>query len=166
MIQIKISSDILQYILNPYLDFRTDIPIIEYAINNLQPNCETFKFLQKPHLLFKSVRAQNHLDQEVLTNYTYLDKILLITEDILTDTNQRIIYSDYSDKNSYKHTHYYPNGNKSGESYYSKDGILHGKRTLWYTNGAIQSEYYYQYGEKVKIIKYDRFGNFVNEWIK
>lgn len=124
--KVLIDNDILQYILNPYLNFLIDIPKMEKVFPEI-------KFLQKPHLKIKhKIRklCYDFMNEKI----TYLDGKKIECEKTYDNTiaREKIFYQGKYTKIIF----YDLNDRKIEESNYL-NGKLHGEQYSWYSSGEL-----------------------------
>jgi antitoxin component YwqK of YwqJK toxin-antitoxin module len=110
--------DILQYILNLYIDHQRDVHIVQKSTNN-------FIFDLKP---FTKIEMR-----------LFNDKKMEIEKYVFIEEEKNMLEAEYIfvDDLKFKITYYYKNGNKSGEINFLL-GIIEGKVHRWYKNGNIK----------------------------
>jgi antitoxin component YwqK of YwqJK toxin-antitoxin module len=150
-----LNTNIIRYILNPYLDYQEDILKLKQLYPSLQNN-----FPIKPHIKFTT-----HQISYIYKN-TYLDnkKIRKRSYYIQNYFTNRQIHSINNYKNNKLHgrtEQYYFNGQKELEFNYTMDK-KEGIQKKWEYNGDPKYEHYYKNGYKDDIQKdWDIFGKMV-----
>ena len=122
--KISLSNDILQYVLNPYLNFMTDISEIEKVFDRL-------KFLEKPH--FRFVKNVNRLYNLVTYRDNKQIKIVYFWDENKIKSSEEI----FDDQELIKERRRWHNNGSRGTLEYFKDGLQHGKEYIWHDNGIL-----------------------------
>ena len=144
--------EVIQYILNPYIDYATESELIE--------NLTNVKLDIDSHLTYKNKYYKNG---KIYKLDTYLDLKLIKSECWYENANKWSIMNYKNDKLEGKYEVWYENGYKWTISNY-KSGRLDGISEEWYPNGNKEykrnykngrlegiQEYWYQNGNKKSI---------------
>jgi antitoxin component YwqK of YwqJK toxin-antitoxin module len=144
MLQIYLHKDILQYVLNLYLEFYIDVPKLE--------NITNFKFDKKCHL---KIKEYFHANGNISTKHTYLDENIIVAEHFFSNGKKYYLENyqyipnfpddEYPPKNG-KSYHYHENGILASELNYDKE-VEQEAQYYYYDNGKKWQELNYKNGE-------------------
>jgi antitoxin component YwqK of YwqJK toxin-antitoxin module len=143
---IKCSPEILQHILNPYLNYLIDIPQIQNSIKNL-------KFLKSPHIEITNSFFSNN---KVMSTVTYLDGEMWRYVTWYMNGHKYMEQNFQFNQLNEKEYKWHPNGQKLRENNY-QSGLREGKQYEWFLNSKLKSESHYQKGvlEGKQLIYYE-----------
>jgi antitoxin component YwqK of YwqJK toxin-antitoxin module len=123
-------DELIQYVLNPYIDYSTESQLIENLTGN------RVKLDIDSHLTYE-IEYYDSNKTIIKNKKTYLDLRLIKSEDWYPNGHQKYIYNYKNGRLEGKYKGFYENGNKRFISKY-KNNKLDGKSKYYYKNGNIK----------------------------
>ena len=137
-------NELIQYVLNPYIDYSTESELIE-NLTNVKLDIDT-------HLTYEN-EYYDSTNTVIKSKHTYLDFKLIKYEGWFYNGNIYKIFNYNNGKYHGMFEEWYPDGNKWYIRNY-KNGKLNGLVEYWYENGNLQSRRNYRNGELEGISEY------------
>jgi antitoxin component YwqK of YwqJK toxin-antitoxin module len=144
MLLLYLHKDILQYILNSYLFYEYEVPILEKIINS------DFIFDIKPHLTFHEeiIKLESGKKKKI---YCCMDDEIIKTEIWICNSGYEYYKrseSIYSNRKLYKNSIFYSNGKVMHEYNYNS-GKLHGDQFAYTREGNLERHILYNNGVSI-----------------
>ena len=137
----NISTDILKYVLNPYLTYNEDI----VNLNLINKEFSKIKFDIKPHIRIEDKEYPN--GRYFRIRKTFLDNILIKQEDWNRDGIKKYQW-ELNLENEHSITQYgYDNGNLKSVEHRDATNRLDGQMLAYYENGNLKTDRYFKNDE-------------------